>query len=384
MHFKITLFIFICIDVSSASLVEPIMGRFFGETSVGSISNNSEKCLTNSKRTRKRLTNYDARLIAEASFFTPYAKRRLRKPLIHSDSYEYTCKRSLTNESKLCSLKIQTNPNSMRNDRTSFKLNNQGLLFKLQSGAPISSINSDQTNIDRLKFDSFVDTDQCSSDSTPPLVYPSTSYPLSSAKSENLFDLGPPSICSTINADENSEPFSLDSERPVPSLDLELSYHSPLNTPLLQKSEIHDSNDFPVYANRVWKNPDYTSRTFINKLNCLTNHAQSYDTENLNLNSPPPPLLQPESPPLGIDHSNRNVLNKSNFIGGSYSPPRLLFESSNRPNESLWPNCHNNPNPVRRITPRLSNPSRGRLIVTLKRIGPTHYQITQSNSLYIS
>ncbi|KAK4470411.1 hypothetical protein MN116_005968 [Schistosoma mekongi] len=462
--------------------VEPILGRLMHETKHNIDIKNSltAKCPSNqssiSENGRKRLTNYDARLIAEASLLTPLSKQRQRKPLSYPDSVEYVSFRNTIkhfskkplkceNNNEILTKKSQSNKNQAKNaidaSKSSNNVCNSHLVsscfvrnkfitvaeaqysttpdqcLDIASEDPIpplltspsklhtasSFTLSDSSHDMGNKFITVAEAqysttpDQCldiaSEDPIPPLLTsPSKLHTASSfTLSDSSHDMGPPSIYSTAEADDRSELFSIDSELTEPNLDIESSCdYLVCDMPIVpivlpNKSITYDEKSPVLSAEHIFMDHDYSLPAYNSECTLVpspilskkmnTEDCQQKTVKNPLSNSryntylpkvvhtPPPPLLQPETPPNTFDFYARDSLyeTKNDFLSNPSHTPTVSHVHN-----SWWPRTSDtkdiwHPNV---LFSHSTSPDSRRLTVTLKRIGPKHYQISQPSRLFIN
>ncbi|CAH8576848.1 unnamed protein product [Heterobilharzia americana] len=406
--------------------VEPILGRLISETQCGDIKN---LLLTNrpsnqppvSENGRRRLTNYDARLIAEAKLFTPASKQRIRKPLTYPDSIGYISLRDILKSPKSKPMKCENKrkPASKRS-LCSTDYTNPGVHTDSKISNSVRSRQTALCDLTKYKCDiaptdrrshQCLDVESLSEDSIPPLLTtPSKIHTTSSFTfSDSSHDVGPPSIYSTAEGDDKSELFSIDSELTEPNVDSESTYdyhfrdtHAyPSN--LSQRSTIYDEKNTVLSAGHVLTDHDYSLTAYnaecvlapnlliskkINTQNCRQKSMSyscnaKYDTLlSKVVQTPPPPILQPATPPSTLDlytcYSPCKI--KNDYLSNSSHTPAISrvhnpwWSHTSDPNDMIW---HSE------VVYSDSIPNTTRLTVTLKRVGPKHYQISQPNGLLI-
>ncbi|KAH8870991.1 Histone-lysine N-methyltransferase KMT5B [Schistosoma japonicum] len=412
-----------------AKNVEPILGRLMHETKRNIDIKNSltAKCPSNqssiSENVRKRLTNYDARLIAEASLLTPLSKQRQRKPLSYPDSVEYVSfrntmkpysKKSLKckNKSGISTKKSHSNKNQAKNAITASKSSNNVYNSRSASSYFVGNkfIAVAETQY-RTTPDQYLDI--ASEDPIPPLLTsPSKLHTASSfTLSDSSHDVGPPSIYSTAEADDRSELFSIDSELTEPNLDIESSCdYLVRDMPivpfgLLNKSITYDVKSPVLSAEHIFMDHDYSLLPYNSKCTLVsspllkkkmnTEDCQQKTVKNPLPNSryntylpnvvhtPPPPLLQPETSPNTFDFYAHDSLckTKNYFLSNPSHTPTVSHVHN-----SWWPRTSDTKDIWQPdvLFSHSTSPDSRRLTVTLKRIGPKHYQISQPNRLFIN
>ncbi|CAH8583905.1 unnamed protein product [Schistosoma bovis] len=417
--------------------VEPILGRLMHETKCSSdlknplTTNYIFNQSTTSEHSRRRLTNYDARLIAEASLLTPISKQRQRKPPSYPDSVEYVSFKN-TVRSKTRSIKCG-NKDELLNDKSQ---NNNGhdvedanddsksFYTKYNPQLGLSFVGNKYVAASGTQYyampDQCTDIESFSEELIPPLLTsPSKLHTTSSfTLSDSSHDVGPPSIYSTAEADDRSELISIDSELTEPNLDTDSScdYHIS-NTPIIpfglyNKSITNDKKSSLMSAEHILIDHDYSLPAYDAECTLVSdpilntkinnqdhrqisekNSLQNYNINNNNdknfnaylpevVRTPPPPLLQPETQSsifeLYARDSPRKI--KNDFLPNSSHIPSVSYahnswQSRTSDTKDIWhPDL---------LFSDSSSPDSRRLTVTLKRVGPKHYQISQPSRLFI-
>lgn len=417
--------------------VEPILGRLMHETKCSSdlknplTTNYLFNQSTASGHCRRRLTNYDARLIAEASLLTPVSKQRQRKPPSYPDSVEYVSFRNTVRSSKTRSIKYG-NKDGILNDKSQ---NNNGhdvedanddsksFYAKYSSQLGLSFMGNKYVVASGTQHyampDKCTDIESFSEDLKPPLLTSPSKLRTTSSftLSDSSHDVGPPSIYSTAEADDRSELLSIDSELTEPNLDTDSScdYHIP-NTPtipfgLYNKSITNDEKSSIMSAEHILIDHDYSlpacdveyalvpDPIIDAKIN-NQDHRQKSEKDSLQhynnnndknyngcipevVRTPPPPLLHPEIQSSIFELCARDSAHKikNDFLSNSSHIPSVSYihnswRSRTSDSKDSW-------HPGLLFSDSTSPDSR-RLTVTLKRVGPKHYQISQPSRLFIN
>ncbi|VDQ00222.1 unnamed protein product, partial [Trichobilharzia regenti] len=96
-------------EIKSRKGVEPILGRLMHESQCdikkSLVNNHLLPSQSSTLRGKRRITNYDARLIAEAKLLAPMSRRRERKPLYNPDYLEFISLKDVVIPPKLTSPK---------------------------------------------------------------------------------------------------------------------------------------------------------------------------------------------------------------------------------------------------------------------------------------
>ncbi|CAL8099227.1 unnamed protein product [Calicophoron daubneyi] len=418
---------------SPACTVEPIMERLLDEARpsftqrASNVGDSKISSTSHSKSHSKRLTNYDARLIAEASLLPPIPDKRQRRhyslsfisttntlsksssvltKLRHSffTSPKYSRTHNLTASRLVRSrsfggsrAKSWTGRHIRRRSKhprnaASFTLSSHGAFKSCNSSADCGEISTSppaswstvsdapvfcrtivRTNpgsrVPRLTSDRF---------DIPGFVRSSCTTPLQTDPIDDLDE----------SVDRSISEHSRDTQTPATSNDsmdylyTEHNYTKPGNFSL--STPHHDTPETPtIYADRSPCSAHISS--------C---HGSSYlNPQDFITSTPPPPVLKPATPISFVDRSAPLLL--PNFCDESWFQRDLsqspVLTSSSLTTES-WPNIGQS-DPRRSLNfvfSPISNPQRRlfpvsqRLTVTLKRIGPAHYQISRPNSLFVS
>ncbi|CAH8520297.1 unnamed protein product [Schistosoma turkestanicum] len=409
--------------------VEPILGRLMHETKCCSDAKNSltTSYLFNHSTTehcRKRLTNYDARLIAEARLLTPVSKQRQRKPLSYPDSVEYVSLKNTVKSPKTRAIKCRNKgeimdeklQNNNRHDVKAANNDSESSYNVCCSQSRLSPAGNKDVEASGTRYypisSQCTDIESVSEDLIPPLLTsPSKLHTTSSfTLSDSSHDMGPPSIYSTAEADDRSD-LSIDSELTEPNLDTEFScdYHIPnisiLPFGLHNKSITYDEKSSSLSAEHILMDHDYSLPAYGAECTLVSNpilnakiNSQDYrqklvknSVQNSECNTylpevvrtPPPPLLQPETPPNTFEFCARNspCKLKNDFLTNSSHSPSVSnvhnsWWSRTSETKDVW-----NPSV---LFSNSTSPDCRRLTVTLKRVGPKHYQISQPSRFFIS
>ncbi|OON19007.1 SET domain protein [Opisthorchis viverrini] len=368
-------------NTSPAYSVEPILGRLFDEAaSVGS---------TPPKRQSKRLTNYDARLIAETQVVPPGSVRRRSQRLSLSleenvASQPATKRRLMMNTSSETSwLSSEDNVQECRN-RSNSKLTGQQIVMERSF-----------SNNTGFKFQKFPHQDNdvttalkvlCST-----LEYTSQCNDLLQERPEDSIDIesGPPSIQKM-----SSCPPSVDSAESISPQSL--SNASSSTTPLrFDSTEVEPFPDVVDYldADHDYLKPISPPRLSYPSVSRPLNSTCCRSPPGVRLESstPPPPTLHPVTPPTSFDHRQTHLTTVSvqsplckarpqtTLLPADDMAPQLTSSAQPQwtptrfpipPPNTIWTS------PVTIINdPKLTLTRR--ITVTLKRIGPKHYQISQ-------
>ncbi|KAF6779091.1 hypothetical protein AHF37_01551 [Paragonimus kellicotti] len=411
---------------SPAYSVEPILSRLMDETR--SLDEGSSIKSTPVKVPPKRLTNYDARLIAEANLI-PSGSSRLR------NNKQVSMTTPVSNE-------ILTDGRRVRKLRLSRRKRSSDPTNVCTSDilTPVGSkeSNSGSWNVTSVASTSFGESEQCfgviSSTSSTSIRLSAehsdllSSFPMDDIKNPNA-DSGPPSIvpmmenstCQThspssladgyTRSDASStttplrmDPDDADLDDLLPSVTLEQDcLHTSTNVRVDHIYADHDYIKFPsppiitpCPSNSFL--PTFTHSPHKLRFAVVRNSFSDFNSMSIRnpvSNSSLPPVLRPVTPPPLLDCA---ISSQSSRMSDTKLLPRVPISYTNsplsvhRPLSAVSWTAAARP-PARSLTALWSSPVRfveptsitldRRLTVTLKRIGPQHYQVSQPNNLVL-
>lgn len=355
--------------------IEPILVRLIDETRC--TSNSSSTHTTPHKIDSKRLTHYDARLIAETNLVPPGSTRRRSNKRLPEDFEVYHPKRlrSQSHARRIGSTDRRESPPQLRHT-TSVNLTEQRRLrltvsrnamskSALSPTAPVCTRESEiiHNDLDLSHRDHHEDSGSNSSLSTIPLCTDSSDFD---------FNTSPPQLEEGLACYHDSE----------------------------SSCHIHSDHDYikSIFTTRVTPSHSSTGMGAVYpNLNAPTPHL-NFTGRCLVSSTPPPPSLRPVTPPRS---SNRLKCLPSPHLTESSqvsTPPMLSqptssccstkFKCDSGPDwnvsrhnplihslTALWSSMNLVPNPTVSVDQRLT--------ITLKRIGPKQYQVSQPNSFVL-
>ncbi|KAA0197864.1 hypothetical protein FBUS_10195, partial [Fasciolopsis buskii] len=399
-------------NTSPACEVEPILDRLLNETRSLELSFTNSSSPTPVKRSVKRLTNYDARLIAEANLFAPVSSHRRRSP-VNSQLANYsvdfikegngrtkTTRSSLSSVPKLASQRLRSaRARSARlvSEQHQF-CNNSPSTYSLRHSKRRRCQTINRSSRSRRKSESSYHHSSHISGSQ--VLFMSEAVPDSTSQ----IGPEPPHIYPFLAHESDEELVSAHVECVdsyiVSGMDQSCST-TPLRTDPMDDSDlsgdpagVSHTCSFTSFATEpmdfVYADHDYTKcadhgmktkpNQVMDSMQLSPPFHENYSTpiSHFLSSTPPPPVLHPVSPP----GSDRQDLVASPTLHRSIWPsddhllfPKVAPNSCPSKSASFWA--------VSTTSARMSSsdehliPFEPRLTVTLKRIGPQSYQISQ-------
>ncbi|CAH8541062.1 unnamed protein product [Dicrocoelium dendriticum] len=368
---------------SSTRSVEPILVRLMDETR--SATDSSSAYTTPQKVDSKRLTHYDARLIAETNLVPPGSTRRRANKRLPEDFEVYHPKRVKT-QTQLHHTGIRRHTCPIPTDLRK----TPSRLLRMISDNPMrqrgwrlrSAVSKN------AKFES------APSPISPVYIYDSDIVhdDLGLFHDDHYEESGSNSSVSTIPLCTDLSDF--DSYTSPPQLEEgRMNYHDSDSS-----GQIHSDHDYikSIFTTPVCHSRISTGMGPIDPNVIAPTPQHDFSGRRLVPGTPPPPLLRPVTPPRSSDLSTclpSPLLPESSRVCTprmldrpilSCSPTEFVCEgkpyrSNSRPNPpirslaALWSSMNLASNPTVSIDQRLT--------ITLKRIGPQQYQVSQPNTL---
>lgn len=404
-------------NTSPACEVEPILDRLLNETRSLELSFANSSSPTPVKRSVKRLTNYDARLIAEANLFAPVSSRRRRSP-VNPQLVNYSvdfiregnvrtknARSSLSSIPKLASQRLRSaRARSARlvSEQHQFYSNSPNT-YSLRHAKRRRCQTINRSSRSRRKKESSY---------YHPHISGSQAIFISETVPDSTSEIGPepPHIYPFLvhGSDEELVPAHVEcvDSYIVSGMDQSCST-TPLRTDPMDDSDlsgdpagVSHACSFTSFATEpmdfVYADHDYTKRAdhgmktkpkqVMDSMQLSPLYHENYSTpiSHFLSSTPPPPVLHPASPP-GSDRQDlvaSPILHRSIWPSDDHVFPKVAPNSCPSKPASFWA--------VSTTSSRMSSsdehliPFEPRLTVTLKRIGPQSYQISHPDEVYIS
>ncbi|TPP61335.1 hypothetical protein FGIG_06049, partial [Fasciola gigantica] len=408
---------------SPACTVEPILDRLLNETRSLELSFTNSNSSTPVKRPAKRLTNYDARLIAEANLFPPVPSRRRRSP--KNSRLENSFIDSSRDNSMRTPRSLRSSYQSFASDRSSpvrARSSRLAAVHRTSSNEAGDAVSSYSRRYSKRRRSQLVDRSNEPCSTYRELESPRclSSKPANSRAPyiaetvpDSTFEMAsePPQIYPFLVHESDEELVAAHTECGdqyfVPGIDQSCST-TPLRTDPMDDSDlsgdpagvshtcsfasyatepmefVYSDHDYTKHVAHVMKNADQTVCSLPLSSPCRVEYSASSDNYFLT-STPPPPILHPATPP-GLDRHEpiaSPILQRSLWPSCDHSLFAQVTPNSCPPKSAAFWALSASSARVKSSHEHLI-PFEPRLTVTLKRIGPQSYQISQPDEVYVS